>query len=134
MSALSLALDADDAQQLYEKRPEVLLAFAELESNPAKPSAVILIDGAGNEILTVKRKRANAFEVLGPPSRMRIRTEPCKERMVRRFADAKAEISNLLLRRENAAPYARDGMIRALLDRLAEARHIMRSLTPDQNR
>ena len=65
---------------------------------------------------------------------MRIREESTKERMVRRFAEAKAEISNLLLRLESSGNiYARDGMIRQLLNRLAEARHIMRSLTPSQN-
>jgi hypothetical protein len=58
MSALSLALDAD-AQRLYEERPEFLLALAELESNPAKPSEVRVIDGAGNKILTVKRTPAS---------------------------------------------------------------------------
>ena len=45
--------------------------------------------------------------------------EPTKERMVRRFAEAKAEISNLLLRLESSGNiYARDGMIRQLLNRL----------------
>jgi hypothetical protein len=133
MNALSLALADDDTQRLYEERPEVMLALAELESNPAKPSAVTVIDSNGKEILRVKRKRVSASEVLGPPSRMRVRNESTKERMVRRFAEAKAEISNILLRLENAAPYARDGMIRQLLKRLAEARHIMRRLSPSEN-
>jgi hypothetical protein len=65
---------------------------------------------------------------------MRVRTESTKEGMVRRFSEGKAEISNLLLRLESAGDiYARDGMIRQLLTRIAEARHIMRSLTPSQN-
>ena len=60
-----------------------MIAADVLENDPQNPSAVRVFDGAGNNILTFKRKPASESEVLGEP--IDVQLDPDRDSKIAQF-------------------------------------------------